>query len=306
MRFVSVASFRKTARRLALALAFASLVTAGLVSADETAPAPTAAQVRVGGIDVTAPPVVINPNHEAGAAPNSNLDAHAAAPDAHGEAAHHGHHDPSKYFNWVTGGLFGYKKLDAKGGPLGDGKMGAGEHAQPLTGGEKETPMSAPFIFALVNFAILLWILGTKAWPIVQKLAADRSDGIKTALDEARVLREAAQAKLAEYDAKLAASAADMDKLVADMKADAENEKRRILAAAEEQATAMKQDVEQRIAAEITRARTELQREVVVAAAAAAETMLRSAASAGDQTALVAQFQKDLDAKLGASSGRPS
>lgn len=306
MRSIFVASLRTTACQLGLALGLVSLFSASLASADETAPAPAAAQVRVGGVDITEPPVTINPKHELGAEPHAGMpaDAHAAA--GHGDAAAHGHHDPSLNFNWVTGGLFGYKKLDAAGGPLGDGKMGEGAHAQPLTGGEKETPMSAPFIFALVNFAILLWILGAKAWPVVQKLAADRSDGIKSALDEARVLREAAQAKLAEYDAKLAASAADMDKLVADMKADAENEKRRILAAADEQAAAMKKDVEQRIAAEITRARTELQREVAVAAAAAAETMLRSAASAGDQTALVAQFQKDLDAKLGANSGRPS
>ncbi|MBK9071952.1 MAG: ATP synthase F0 subunit B [Myxococcales bacterium] len=304
MRSIFVAALRTPAHRLGLAVGIVSLLIAGVAIADETAPAPAAAQVRVGGIDVTEPPVVINPNRKVGTEPNTP--AHAVAADPHGEAAHHGHHDPSQNFNWVTGGLFGYKKLDAAGGPLGDGKMGEGDHAEPLTGGEKETPMSAPFIFALVNFAILLWILGAKAWPVVQKLAADRSDGIKSALDEARVLREAAQAKLAEYDAKLAASAADMDKLVADMKADAENEKRRILAAADEQAAAMKKDVEQRIAAEITRARTELQREVAVAAAAAAETMLRSAASAGDQTALVAQFQKDLDAKLGASSGRPS
>lgn len=246
------------------------------------------AQVRVGGQLV-----------QAYGADDHNGDhgEHAGAHDAH-----HGHHDPSLHFNWFSGGVFGYKKLDAEGGPLGDGKMGDGSHQRPLGEGEKETPMSAPFIFALINFAVLLWILATKAWPIVQNLAADRSDNIKTALDEARLLREAAQAKLAEYDAKLAKSTAEMDQMVADMKADAEAEKRRILAAADEQAAAMKKDVENRIAAEVERARVALQREVTLAAANAAETVIKSAASANDQAVLVAQFQKDLDAALAAKA----
>ncbi|HEX8107594.1 MAG TPA: hypothetical protein VF516_07680 [Kofleriaceae bacterium] len=198
--------------------------------------------------------------------------------------------DPSRHFNYVgiqPGHLFDYSGKDELGGPLGDGKM-----TDPATGQtvHEEEPASPPFVFVLINFAILLGILAKWGAPLARKTAQERHDLIKTALDEAARLRQQAADKLADYEARLLAADAEIKLLVEGMRADADKEKQRILAAAEAQAAQMARDAEQRIAAEIELARAQLTREVTAAAAAATEKLLREKLTAGDQQQLVAGF----------------
>lgn len=267
------------------ALALAMLLIAAPAAADQVAirpadPAPPSAE-RVGSVPL-APP----------ADPHA---AHAAAPTAHGADHGGGHHeDPTKYFNWTGGIPFGYKSLDKAGGPMGDGKVGVGEHAVAVPPGEKEPGMSAPFIGMLFNFFLLVGLLVWKAGPLAQKAARERSEQIGNALDEAAKLRAAAQKKLDEYGAKLAAADDEITKMVAGMRADAEAEKARVLAAADAQVLAMKRDADERIAAEIARARSLLTREVALAASRAAEQLVRERATAADQARLVDSFIADL------------
>ncbi|KAB2910104.1 MAG: hypothetical protein F9K40_03415 [Kofleriaceae bacterium] len=201
------------------------------------------------------------------------------AHDDHGA----GHHDPSKHFNYFD---IGYKKKDVYGGKYGDGVQGP--HDEP------ESPMSPPFAFALINFGLLLVILAKYGGPAAKKMAESRSDQIKSALDEAAKLRQAASDKLDEYNRKLSAAEAEMKTLLDNMRADAAAEKERILAAAEAQAAAMKKDAEQRIAAEIALARVALTREVAAAAASAAEQIIKSRATPADHTKLVDTFVADV------------
>ena len=225
-----------------------------------------------------------------------------AQPPGHGEAhaggAHHGgHEDPSKHFNWA-GNWFSYSKKDVYGGPLGDGKMVDHDgnvvmHADPKTGEMKpaeEETMSPPFLFMLLNFGILLIILAKYGGPAARKIAQERHDLIKTALDEAARLREQAQQKLTEYETRIKDVDAEVKKLVDGIRADAEADKARILEAASKQAAQMKRDAEQRIAAEIELARQQLQREVAAAASGATEKLLREKMTGDDQTKLVTSF----------------
>lgn len=204
------------------------------------------------------------------------------------EAAGHGHADPSKTFNWfghwMPFGSDSYKNLDQHGGTLESG----------------ETPMSVPFILVLINFGIVLFLIGWKVAPMASQMAAKRSDEIKTALDEAARLRTAAKDKLAEYDQKLRAAETEIEQLIKDMRADAEADKQRIIAAAEAQAAALKKDAEERIAAEIDRARHVLQREVAAAAGDVAERLLRDKTTPADQAKLVDLFVQ------GVGTGAPS
>lgn len=208
----------------------------------------------------------------------------------HGEQHGAGHGDPSKHFNYLgleSGNLFDYRGKDVYGGKLGDGRM-----TDPATGTVKseEEPASPPFIFAILNFVLLLALLAWKGRPAVRKVAAERHDMIKTALDEATALREQAAARLAEYEGRLKAADAQIKELIEGMRADAKKEEGRILAAAEAQAAMMKRDAELRIAAEIELARAELTREVTAAAVAATEKLLREKVTAADQQQLVAGF----------------
>jgi F-type H+-transporting ATPase subunit b len=202
--------------------------------------------------------------------------------------------DPTRHFNFfgfASGHLFDYAGKDEYGGEMGDGKM-----VEPETGRviHEEEPASPPFVFMLLNFALLLGLLAWKGLPVAQQVAQERHDLIKTALDEAAKLRNQAAGKLAEYEKRLAAADAQIKKLVEGMRSDAENDQKRILAAAEAQAALMKRDAELRIAAEIELARAQLTREVTAAAAAATEKLLREKMTAGDQQALVGSFITDV------------
>ena len=214
----------------------------------------------------------------------------------HGGGHGGGHGDPSKHFNYL-GGPFEHSGKDVVGGPLGDDKMidpHTGKVVLDSHGRPYEEPMSAPFIFMILNFVILLAVLAKWGGPAARKMAAERHDQIKTALDEAAKLRTQAADKLAEYEARLKAADDEIAKLVAGMRADAEADKKRILETAERQAAQMKRDAELHIAAEIALARAALTREVTAAATAAAEQILREKMTPGDQQKLVGAFIGEL------------
>ena len=201
--------------------------------------------------------------------------------------------DPARHFNFFD---FSYGHKDEFGGPLGDGKMeekdGQGNVVHVV---HEEEPMSAPFVLMLVNFGLLLILLAKYGWPVAGKLAADRHDQIKTALDDAARLREQAKTKLAEYETRIAGVDGEIKKLVDGIRADADADKARILKAAETQAAIMKRDAELRIAAEIELARATLTREITAASAAATEKLLRTNVTTTDQSNLVGKFISNLE-----------
>ena len=205
--------------------------------------------------------------------------------------------DPSKHFNWASH-WFSYKKYDAYGGPLGDGKMVDHDgnvvmevdHTTGQLEPVEEHPMSPPFVFMLLNFGLLLLILAKYGGPAARKIAQERHDQIKTALDEAAKLRDQAQQKLTEYETRIKDVDLEVKKLVDGIRADAEADKKRILEAAATQAAQMKRDAELRIAAEIEMARHQLTKEVTAAAAGATEKILREKVTSDDQNKLVSTF----------------
>lgn len=233
---------------------------------------------------------------------------HGAA-EASGEHGSHGGgkvYWPQEHFRFF-GSPFGHGDKDAVGGKLGDNTMTDAATNQPYVdehGHPTEEPMSAPFIFMVLNFAVLFWILASKGGPVVSKLAAERHDQIKSALDEAGKLRKEAQDRLAEYETKLKAADAEITKLVEGMRTDAEADKKRMLENAERQAAQLQRDAEQRIAAEIAEARAALTREVTAAAAAAAEKLLRDKMTSTDQQKVVAAFIADVESSASRTGAR--
>lgn len=203
--------------------------------------------------------------------------------------------DHTAHFNWFG---FSYRGKDQYGGPFGDGKVldhDGNVVMDPHTGAPvAEEPMSAPFVLMVLNFVLLLGLLLWKGRPAARQMATDRHDLIKSALDEAAKLRDAAAKKLEEYETKLKAADAEIKTMVEGMRKDAETDKARILANAERQSAQMKKDAESRIAAEIELARANLTREVTAAAASATEKLLREKMQPTDQQKLVASFISDI------------
>ncbi len=184
--------------------------------------------------------------------------------------------DPSEHFNWTD---LGYKDKNILGG-------------EPQPG---VPDMDPPMILMFLNFAIVLVIIGWKVRPPVMNYLKGRHQSIKDALEEAAKHRAAAKAKLDEVEERMAEVEGEVDKMVSDIRASAEAEKKRIIAAAEAQAQSMKRDAEARISAEIARARAALDREVVVAAVAAADKLIREKASPDDHTNLIDSFIGDVE-----------
>ncbi len=145
-------------------------------------------------------------------------------------------------------------------------------------------------LWAVFNFAVLLLLLRKLFGKALTSFLQTRHTTIKDALEEGRRLREQARQKLEEYGKKIAGVDAEVDALVTSIRQSAEEEKARILANAEAQATAMKRDAEERITAEIERSRRALEREVVDAAIAAAEQILRTKARDDDHRRLADTF----------------
>jgi len=195
--------------------------------------------------------------------------------------------DPTEHYNFT--GIH-YNGKDEYGGTFGDGREGPGHEGAAGGVYEEEEPMSAPFILALVNFAVFLFLLAKFGGPVARKAAEERHDQIKTALDEAAKLRKQAEDKLGDFEKRIKDVDTEIKKLVDGIRADAEADKARILAAAEAQAKQMKHDAELRIAAEIEFARAALTKEVTTAATAATEKLLRDNLQPADQEKLVSTF----------------
>ncbi|MEO6772763.1 MAG: ATP synthase F0 subunit B [Kofleriaceae bacterium] len=198
--------------------------------------------------------------------------------------------DPSQHFNFFD---FSYRGKDEYGGKFGDG-VEVNKEGHTL---HEEEPMSPPFVFMLINFAILVWLLIKYLLPAGQQVAAERHDEIQSALDEAAKLRDQAKQKLAEYEARVKGLDDEIKQLVDGIRADAEADKARIFEQAKAQSAQLQKEAEQRIAAEIELARNALTKEVTAAAAHATEKLLADKVTADDQRGLVTTFIKNVEAQ---------
>lgn len=156
--------------------------------------------------------------------------------------------------------------------------------------------MPPPFGFALINFAVFAAILYRLAAKPLTDFVRSRHLTIKQDLDEAARLHRAAEAKLLDYQGKIDGLDREVEELLRQIRHQAETEKARIIAAAEEQARRLKEDAEAQIQSELLRLRRELRREVVGAALGVAETVLKERLAADDQRRLAERFVTELEA----------
>jgi F-type H+-transporting ATPase subunit b len=174
-------------------------------------------------------------------------------------------------------------------------------HGEKLDPGDE--PMAPGLIFAFANFAIFGFVLLKYARPVVKKYTQQRHQTIRDALEEGARLRAEARTKLDEYSERIRGVEGEVDKLIADIRATAEAERKQILAQAEAQAAALRTEAEQRIAADMAAARLELQREIMLAAIAIAEQVMREKVGKDDQKRQFDAFLADLD--RGGPEARP-
>ncbi|MFZ5453765.1 MAG: ATP synthase F0 subunit B [Thermodesulfobacteriota bacterium] len=150
------------------------------------------------------------------------------------------------------------------------------------------------FILRTVNFAvfagILFYLLAKKVR--VKDFFAGRSQEIAKTLDDLEAQKDAAAKALAEMEAKLAAVAAEREKIIQQYIAEGQLEKAKILEKAELVAARIKDLAALTISQETKKAAQELKQEIADMATKLAEDLLKEKVTYADQQQLVEEYLK--------------
>ncbi|MBW6510819.1 MAG: F0F1 ATP synthase subunit B [Desulfuromonadaceae bacterium] len=150
------------------------------------------------------------------------------------------------------------------------------------------------FLYRCFNFALTLGILAYFVTKPIRNGLAGRRDAIATSLAEAEQARHDAEAKFAEYDAKLTSAAAEIDEIYTAIKREAELEREKILASAAESALKIKAEAEKLAENEVVKARIALRQEAVRLAVEIAEDLLKKNVNEQDQKQLVDEYMQQV------------
>lgn len=154
----------------------------------------------------------------------------------------------------------------------------------------------AAWITSLVNFLIFAGLLYKYAGGPTTEFFKNRRETLIADLDEARNLREEAEARLEEYTARLDALEDERKKLLEEYHEQGEREKKRIIEEAKHQVEKMRADAEVTIDQEVKKAVANLERQVVDLAVGMAEKMAQDKLDAGKQKSLVDDYVNELSA----------
>jgi F-type H+-transporting ATPase subunit b len=134
-------------------------------------------------------------------------------------------------------------------------------------------PASATSLFLpIVNFSIFLYLLFHYAWPVVRDALADRRKLVEKELSDADRAYQEAKSMRAEVEARRARIREDGERLMGEMRAEAERDGAALLEAARQSAERIRRDTrllgEQEAARAAHRIRDEVAEEIVARVAA--------------------------------------
>jgi F-type H+-transporting ATPase subunit b len=228
------------------------------------------------------PPSVPNPHGgPMQAGERARAGAEHGAPAGHGPAgghAAHAEHDekaPPPPINWWHG-LLGPKE---------------GVHPNLLWRDPEEPP---PYLAQVLNFGLLVFIVVKFGKKPLRDALVKRKDNIVRELEEAQRLHEAAEKRLAQYEAKLDKIQEDLERIRGEFREQGELEKQRILTEARERRDRMKRDAEVLLSQEVKQMRQELVVEVVREATQLATELLSKEMTLGDHDRFAEGFLAEL------------
>jgi F-type H+-transporting ATPase subunit b len=201
-------------------------------------------------------------------------DAFAHAPQAElphaGAHSGHGAGHPSAKINWFS--------LNYKGGCLGKDNA----HDYP------------PIGLAIINFALLVFLLVKFARRPLQDYLQQRHERIKNELEEATTLRRKAADQLARVSARLANLDLEIAEIKEGVARDAQEERLRLISSAEKEAERIIEMAEKTMSRELARAKRKLETEAASAAMAAAESILKQQLTDADRRRVYAEYISQL------------
>ncbi|HEY0705274.1 MAG TPA: ATP synthase F0 subunit B [Polyangia bacterium] len=146
----------------------------------------------------------------------------------------------------------------------------------------------------LLNFGVLLAILGFFAGKAINRALAARHEQMKKDLDEANAARVSAQARLVEHEARLKNIEGEVAALLASIKDEAAKEEALLLANAEERSRRIQAETQFLVDQQVKEAQVNFRKEVAEATARIAEVIVRRAVRPEDETRLQQTFVMDV------------
>jgi F-type H+-transporting ATPase subunit b len=147
----------------------------------------------------------------------------------------------------------------------------------------------------LLNFLIVVGILWYLLKDRVPALLRERRSKIEETIEEAKTAKAEAEAKRTEYEAKIAKAEQEIAGINAEGDRRIEEMKTELSQAAEAAAQRIASDTEERIASEVSRARSELQKEASLLAIELSEEIIKERLSKEDQKKLVDKTIEELE-----------
>jgi len=145
-------------------------------------------------------------------------------------------------------------------------------------------------IYRFINFAILFGALYVILAKPLKEYLASRSDSIRKALDEARLVREAAEKRYKEYQEKMEKLTVEAKTLKEMLIDEGNKEKARIIEEANKAAQRIKEQAQFSAEQEIKKARQALKEETASLIAEMTEEKLKKEIKGSDQERLVREY----------------
>jgi F-type H+-transporting ATPase subunit b len=166
----------------------------------------------------------------------------------------------------------------------------------------KGTPV--PFGAMLLNSAVLYYLLVRFAKKPIGEALKSRKANILRGMDEAAQMKMDAEARLADYEHKLATVDQEIERVRTEMHAAGESERKRILAEAKEKHARMERDARTLIGQELKAAREGLLAEMTRTALRSAEATIRTKVTAVDQNRLAEDYLAGIKSAATALRGK--
>jgi F-type H+-transporting ATPase subunit b len=164
----------------------------------------------------------------------------------------------------------------------------AGEH------GEEHGINPVTLGLQLLNFGVLLFLLIKFGGKAINKGLRERHEQLKTDLEEATRLRAAGELRFKEQEKRLANLESELDAMRQSILKEAEHEKARIIAAAEEKARRVQDETRFQLDQQVKDAELRFRAEVAQAAIKIADELLRRSVNTTDEQRLIQTFVTEL------------
>ena len=152
------------------------------------------------------------------------------------------------------------------------------------------------FIFYLVNFLILVGVLGKFLYKPFLNLMETRKQSIVAALDNAEAVNRRADEKMANYDRKIAKLEAEGREIIKEAKIKAEEQANEIIEQANQRASQIMNRAEKEIEREREKAVLEMREQIAVLSLMAAEKIMERDVEVNGQDQIIEQVLEEAGA----------